>query len=149
MRGYCGIGIYNIKNKINYGTLFRSAYAFGANFIFLIGKRFEKQCTDTTRSERHIPLFEYKTFDEFYDGKPYSAQLVSIEITENARNITNFIHPERAVYILGQEDGSLPSSILEKSQHVIQIPTRLCLNVAVAGSIVLYDRIVKRGGQVW
>lgn len=30
MRGYCGIGVLNMKAEINYGTLFRSAYAFGA-----------------------------------------------------------------------------------------------------------------------
>jgi tRNA(Leu) C34 or U34 (ribose-2'-O)-methylase TrmL len=144
LRGYCGIGIYNIKHEVNYGTLFRSAYAFEANFIFIIGKRFKKQCSDTTRSERHIPLFEHETLEQFYYSLPYSAQLVSVEVTENARDITDFIHPERAVYLLGPEDGSLPSEVLEKSQHIIQIPSKHCLNVAVAGSIVLYDRMLKK-----
>jgi len=65
-RGYCGIGVLNIKTGINYGTLFRSAYAFNADFIFLIGKRFKKMVSDTTRSEKHVPLFEYPTFEDFY-----------------------------------------------------------------------------------
>jgi len=143
MRGYCGIGVLNIKQKVNYGTLFRSAYVFGADFIFLIGKRFKKQCSDTVRSERHVPLFEYPSFDDFYSHIPYDCKLVSVEICEKAKLIRTFSHPERAVYLLGQEDGSLPEQVIEKSFGVIKIPTRYCLNVAVAGSIVLFDRYNK------
>ncbi len=143
MRGYCGIGVLNIKTETNYGTLFRSAYAFEADFIFLIGKRFKKQCTDTARSERHLPLFEYETFDDFYEHIPYDCQLISVEICEKAKPIRTFNHPERAVYLLGKEDGSLPDRVIEKSLRVIKIPTIYCLNVAVAGSIVLYDRFNK------
>ncbi len=143
MRGYCGIGVLNMKTEINYGTLFRSAYAFGADFIFLIGKRFKKQCSDTVRSEKHIPLFEYDTFGDFYAHIPYNCQLVSVEICKKSKPIKVFSHPERAVYLLGKEDGSLPNEVIEKSLGVIEIPTRVCLNVAVAGSIILYDRFNK------
>ncbi|KKL80950.1 hypothetical protein LCGC14_1999610 [marine sediment metagenome] len=142
-RGYCGIGVLNIKTEINYGTLFRSAYAFGADFIFLIGKRFHKQCSDTSQSQRHLPLFEYPTFEDFYEHIPYDCQLVSVEICDKAKPIRVFAHPERAVYLLGKEDGSLPENVIDKSFGVIKIPTLYCLNVAVAGSIVLYDRFNK------
>jgi tRNA G18 (ribose-2'-O)-methylase SpoU len=142
-RGYCGIGILNIKSEVNYGTLFRSAYCFGVDFIFLIGKRFKKQSSDTNKSYRHLPLFEYQCFDDFYNHLPYDSQLISVEICDKARMIGNFIHPQRAVYLLGQEDGSLPDNVIEQSKYVIQISTSYCLNVAVAGSIVLYDRFNK------
>ena len=143
-RGYCGIGVLNIKSGINYGTLFRSAYAFDADFIFLIGKRFAKQASDTTKTHRHLPLFEYDNFEDFYKHIPYDCRLISVEICDKARAIRIFAHPERAVYLLGQEDGSLPDKVIEKSWGVIKIPTRYCLNVAVAGSIVLYDRFNKQ-----
>lgn len=143
MRGYFGIGVMNMKIGINYGTLFRSAYAFDADFIFLIGKRFEKQPSDTTRSEKHLPLYEYKTFDEFYSNIPYDCQLVSVEICNKSKPIRVFSHPERAIYLLGQEDGSLPNAVIDKSWGVIEIPAKHCLNVAVAGSIVMFDRINK------
>jgi len=142
-RGYCGIGVLNIKSEINYGTLFRSAFAFGADFIFLIGKRFKKQCSDTTNSHKHLPLFEYPSFGDFYEHIPYDCQLVSVEICEKAKLIREFSHPERAVYLLGKEDGSLPDDVIDKSFGVIQISTKYCLNVAVAGSIVLFDRFNK------
>lgn len=137
------MGVLNMKTEINYGTLFRSAYAFGADFLFLIGKRFRKMSSDTNCSYRHIPLYEYETFDDFYKYIPYDCRLVSVEICDKAKLIRNFAHPERAVYLLGKEDGSLPDRVLEKSWGIIKIPTNYCLNVAVAGSIVLFDRFNK------
>lgn len=145
-RGYCGIGILNIKREVNYGTLFRSAYCFGADFIFLIGKRFKKQTSDTVCAYRHMPLFEYETTDDFLEHRPYDCQLIGIEICKRSKPIYVFNHPERAIYILGPEDGSLPNNLLDKCYCVLEIPTKHCLNVAVAGSIILYDRMIKRGG---
>ena len=36
--GFCAIGIVNAKNPTNNGTLWRSAYQFGAAFTFTVGK---------------------------------------------------------------------------------------------------------------
>jgi tRNA G18 (ribose-2'-O)-methylase SpoU len=143
MRGYYGVGVYNMKAGINYGTLFRSAACFDADFICLIGRRFEQQCSDTVKTQRHIPLFESKDADDFLAHRPHDCALVGVEVVAGARNICDVAHPERALYLLGPEDGSLPRPLLDKCQMVIRIPTRYCLNVAVAGSIVLYDRRVK------
>jgi len=143
MRGYCGIGAIGMKTKINYGTLFRSAYCLNASFIFLIGRRFKKQSSDTVASYRHLPLYEYANASDFFDHIPYGCVPVAVEITPYAENIINFCHPERAVYLLGPEDGSIPVDILGRCPIVLKIPSRYCLNVAVAGSIILYDRLVK------
>ncbi len=142
-RGYCGIGVVNMKKEVNYGTLFRSAFCFGADFIFLIGHRFKKQASDTVRTERHIPLYEYTDSEDFLAHRPYDCQLVGLEICDRAMPIRVLSHPERAIYILGQEDGSLPKQILDACQMVAQIPTSHCLNVSVAGSIILFDRFNK------
>jgi len=141
-RGYFGIGIVNIKSECNYGTLFRSAFSFGARFIFLTGKRFEKQSSDTTRSEKHLPLFRFQDIDDLLMHIPYNCQPVCVELKPYSRDIVDFCHPERAIYILGQEDGSLPDSLCER-YPTVQIPGTFCLNVSVAGSIVMYDRISK------
>ena len=72
-------------------------------------------------------------------GSPFS--VIGVELTDDARPLDSFVHPERAWYMLGAEDHGIPPSVLEKCHHVICIPHgRYCLNVAVAGSIVMYDR---------
>lgn len=141
MRGYFGIGVENLKNEVNLGTLWRSAFCLGANFIFTIGRRYKNQSSDTTQAYRHIPFYEYENREHFLKSRPYDCRLIGIEIGERAKSIYNSMHPERAIYVLGPEDGSL--SFLDKCDYVIQIPSKVCLNVAVAGSIVMYDRNCK------
>ena len=141
MRGYCGIGVENLKIKVNLGTLWRSAYCLGANFIFTIGKRYKKQSSDTHCTFRHIPLFQFENKEEFWRSLPYDCFVIGVEISDKAENIYKFIHPQRAIYCLGPEDGNL--SFMEKCHKVIYIPSKFCLNVASAGTIVLYDRKLK------
>ncbi len=139
-RGYFGIGIYRNKTVENIGTLWRSAYNFGASFIFVIGKRYPKQASDTVKAYRHVPLYEYETFEDFYKSMPYDCQLIGIEQSETSKDIKDFKHPERAIYLLGAEDNGLPKEVMNKCVKVVHISSPMCLNVAVAGSIVMYDR---------
>ena len=143
-RGYCGIGIYHTKCAANVGTLWRSAAIYGAQFIFTIGKRYNKQASDTGKAWRQIPLWHFDTFEDFYEHMPYNCPLICVEQAESAHDLRTFAHPERAIYLLGAEDHGLPESIL-RGNCKLEIPTHLptCMNVATAGSIVLYDRFVK------
>lgn len=142
-KGYFGIGCLNMKTSMNYGSLFRTAQIFEADFIFLIGCRFKVQASDTMKSFRHIPTFVYKDFQDFNDHRPYDCKLVGIEMTPNAVPIKDFKHPKQACYLLGAEDNGLTKEAISKCQEIIILPGERSLNVAVAGSIVLYDRISK------
>lgn len=143
MRGYCGIGIESPKRHVNIGTLWRSAYAFGASFIFTIGARYTKQASDTTSAWKHLPLFHYETLDAFLVARPMDCRIVGIETTPTGTVLSRFVHPERAIYLLGSEDHGLSAEALQVCNHTVRIPAAYCLNVATAGSIVLYDRSAK------
>lgn len=95
------------------------------------------------KTERHTPIFHFKDEDAFWDHIPMNCVPVGIEIVPRARDIVGWHHPESAVYILGPEDGSLPESLLKRCVSVVRIPGDFCLNLAVAGSVVMYDRIAK------
>jgi tRNA (guanosine-2'-O-)-methyltransferase len=143
MRGYFGIGILNVKTTANIGTLWRSANIFGASFVFVIGNRYKRQASDTMQTWRHIPLYHYDTFEQFYNLMPYDCQLIGIELDERSVLISEFNHPERCVYLLGAEDSGLTKDAMNKCHKMIQLPGDFCLNVSVAGSIVLFDRVQK------
>lgn len=142
MNGYCGIGIYYPKNQCNIGGLFRSALAFNSNFVFTIGKKYKRDSSDTPNTIQHIPYFNYTDKEEFLNGIPKGCLPVVIEITDKAWDLKNFVHPQRAVYILGHEGGGLPKEWLNRFP-VVKINTSICLNVCTAGSIILYDRSSK------
>ena len=143
-RGYFGIGIYHPKTTESMGTLWRSAHNFGADYIFTIGARYQKQPSDTTKAWKHVPLFNYSDIEDLKAHLPKDCELVFIEQTEGSRNLKDTSHPEAACYVLGAEDEGVPEELMRGFQK-IAIDTPLCLNVAVAGSIVLYDRQAKGG----
>lgn len=144
-RGYFGIGVYHPKTQENIGTLWRHAYLYGADFLFTIGRRYRKQASDTSNTTLHIPIYNYKDYQDFVDHIPYNCPIVCIELTENAQSLPSVHHPERAIYLLGAEDHGLPSEILEDKQ-IIQIPAPRpqSMNVATSGTLIMYDRFIKR-----
>lgn len=138
-KGYFGIGIWQHKHDCNVGTLFRSAYAFGADFLFTVGRPYKKQASDTPNAVKHIPYYNYVSTDDFLKHLPKDCRLVAVEITDEATPIENFVHPERAIYVLGSEAQTLPKRILDASL-VVKINTKICLNVSTAGSIAIFHR---------
>lgn len=142
-RGYFGIGIENNIKEHNLGTLWRSAHAFGATFVFTVGRRYEHQHSDVQHVTRHMPLFAFDTLMDMRKQCPNVA-IFGIEFLQADMNLHSFSHPERAIYLLGSEGRGLSHDAIAMCDHVISIPTILCLNVASAGTVVLYDRQHKR-----
>lgn len=142
-RGYFGIGIYHGKNEENIGTLWRSANILGADFIYTIGRRYKKQCTDTMNTPKHIPLFHYQDWDDFFSHAPYDCPIIAIELDDRSVPLETFVHPQRCIYLLGAEDHGLPPEILSRCYATVQLLGDHCMNVSTAGSIVMYDRAVK------
>ncbi len=145
---YFAIGIWHPKTEENVGTLWRSAHAMGAAFTFTVGRRFREQATDTTKAWRTLPMFNFKTLDDLREHLPHSCALVGVELDEKATRLEAFSHPPRAVYLLGAEDHGLSDEVRHQCHRIVQLPGRECLNVAVAGSIVMYDRTLKSAREV-
>jgi tRNA G18 (ribose-2'-O)-methylase SpoU len=144
-RGYFEIGIVRGKCAPNVGTLWRSAYQLGAAGVFTIGKRYPIQASDTVKAWKHVPMREFADFDAFLAALPYSCPIVGIEM--GGKPLTSFVHPERATYILGAEDHGISPDILARCHHVVSLPSMRSesYNVAVAGSLVMFDRQNKDG----
>ena len=144
MRGFYGIGVFHGKNSENIGTLFRSAHCFGADFLFTIGKRYQKQYSDTLKTHRHIRLYHYRDLRDLYVHLPLGCRLIGIEMHPEARPLPGFIHPQQACYLLGAEDHGLNEEAIRTCHMLVEIPgAKRCLNVSTAGSIVIYDRTLK------
>ncbi|TSE10425.1 RNA methyltransferase [Aquimarina algiphila] len=141
---FFGIGIQNGKTPENLGVLWRSAQNMGASFIFTIGNRYAKQASDTHNAVKSMPYFHYNTFDDFYHHLPKGAMLIGVELTDKAEPLETFKHPKRCVYLLGAEDHGLSKKAIEKSRFIVKFRSELSLNVAVAGSIVMYDRGINK-----
>ena len=144
-RGYFGIGVEGISKPMNLGNLFRSAHAFGASFGFTINSEFSRKLarSDTSLAPNNIPFYQYVRPDELIlaDG----CDLVGIELTDRAIDLPSFRHPRCAAYVLGPERGELSDKLLARCDKIVRIPTYFCINVATAGAIVMYDRLLTMG----
>lgn len=141
MRGYFAVGAEGISKRMNLGTLMRSAHAFGASFFFTVDadqNLRRSPASDTSKSPGHLPTFSWDGVEAM--DLPRGCQLVGIELTDDSIELPSFGHPLQAAYVLGPERGSLSPQMLAKCEHVVKIPTKFCINVAMAGAIVMYDR---------
>lgn len=138
---YFEIGIYHSKTKENVGTLWRSAYQLGASGVFTIGRRYRQQASDTCKTPRHIPLRHFLTIEDFLVHRPVGAVLVGIEM--GGTPLHQFTHPKQAIYLLGAEDHGLPPDVIKRCNVIVSLEAvrQASYNVAVAGSLVMYDRL--------
>jgi tRNA G18 (ribose-2'-O)-methylase SpoU len=145
-RGYFGIGVEGVSKSANVGALLRTAHAFGAAFCFVIGAGFdarEGRLADTADTPDHVPLWRFGTLDTL--ALPQRCVLVGVELLDSATDLPSFRHPVNAAYVLGPERSGLSPAMLQRCHHVVRIPTRFALNLAVAGALVLYDRLLQHG----
>lgn len=144
-RGYFAIGAERSSKSLNLGNLMRSAHAFGASFTFTIGATYQalEAAADTSRGGKHLPHYSWRSVEEMV--LPRGCKMVGVELTEAAIDLPSFGHPLRAAYVLGPERGALSEALLVRCDYVVKIPTSFCVNVAMAGAIVMYDRLRSLG----
>lgn len=142
MRGYAAIGLYQPKSEANVGGAMRAVSCYGARLIVIQGRRLFRMSTDVPKTWRHTPVL---VVQDIFDAVPYDCVPVAVEISDEARSLPHYAHPERAFYIFGPEDGSIAGSVMKRCRDVVKVPTNGCMNLAATVNVVLYDRMVKRG----
>lgn len=145
-RGYFSVGVEGISKSFNLGNLMRTAHAFGASSFFTINDTVvmsEVRGTDTSDSSLHLPFYRYPTVAELV--LPKDCVLVGVELLPDAVDLPSFRHPLRAAYVLGPEMGSLSPELIKRCVHTVKIPAKFCVNVGVAGALVMYDRMISLG----
>jgi len=143
------IALVNPKFSRNVGAVIRIASCFGIKQVWFSGDRLNLDPNGKERIPREERMKGYSNVqllqnDMFFDMFPKDVVPVAIELKEGAEQLHDFVHPEKSLYVFGPEDGSLRRDELVYCHRRVVIPTRHCLNLATAVSIVMYDRLLKR-----
>ena len=143
---YPSVVLTNPKFDHNVGQTVRAASCFGCKQVWYTGNRVKiEPGKRLPREERmkgygSVDLIQHNyPFDSFENG----VVPVAIELVENCELLTTFEHPEKAVYVFGPEDGSIPQVIRRHCHKFVKIPVKHCTNLSMAVGIVLYDRMQK------
>ena len=66
-----------------------------------------------------------------------------VDLIPGATPLPDFVHPARAFYIFGPEDGTLDPALFAGVKRVVYVPTTGCMNLAASVNVILYDRLAK------
>ena len=146
MRGYFAIGVEGISKEQNVGAIVRTAHAFGASFFFTVNPDVDVRAfraSDTSDAFTHLPYYQYDSVAEL--DLPRKCDLIGVELVDESIELPSFRHPPCAAYVLGPEMGSLSPAMIERCAYVVKIPMKFCVNVGIASSIIMYDRMISMG----
>lgn len=139
------IGLVRPKTPANIGGVLRAAGCYGGDMVVIEGDRSHGRVaqapTDTMKAHRIIPTI---MVNDLFDGHPVGTVPVAVDLVEGAVSLVDFVHPKRAFYIFGPEDGTLGAKHMDRCAHRVFVPTNGCMNLAATVNVVLYDRLAKR-----
>lgn len=139
----CSIGLTNPKSAQNMGSILRSGGCFGIQSIMYTGQRINYAMamrTDTRNARAKIPMFGCC---DLFETAPKNATKVAVELVTGATPLPAFEHPKNGFYLFGPEDGSLTQYQVKQCDEVVYIPSLGSLNLAMAVTVMLYDRASK------
>ncbi len=141
------IAAWEISKEHNVGTLVRTAHAAAASEVILTGDR-EWNVEAARTADLYTEIIQLpadpETFRAHLATRRY--ELVAVELADNATGLFDAEYPDRPCFLLGAEIGGIPAELLADAALVVQIPQWglvPCLNLAVAGSLVVYDYLGK------
>jgi len=140
------LAAWNITKEHNVGSLVRTAHAAAAKEVVLVGEREwnveAARTADLYTSIKMMP--DVEAFRRYLAEMRWN--LVAVELDDRAVNLFEAVYPDRPCFLLGAELGGVPKELLAEAELVVQLPQWglvPSLNLAVAGSIVLYDYLAK------
>ena len=147
------IAAFNISKEYNVGSLVRTAHATAASEVVLVGDR-DWNVEAARTAELYTTVLHLPDADAFRAHlAARSWQLVAVELHRRAVSLFDASYPERPCFLVGAELGGIPEELIADAAAVVQIPQWglvPSLNLAVAGSIVVYDYLAKlhRAGRL-
>jgi 23S rRNA (guanosine2251-2'-O)-methyltransferase len=149
--------LHNIRSTHNVGSIFRTAEGFGVTNIILTGytpypktmpdarlphiaDKIDGQIHKTALgAESSVPFDYHDNLLTWLKGN--TLPLVALEQSPRSVPLNDLEAPDAFVLVLGEEVEGIPPELLERCEHVVEIPMKgkkESFNVSVATGIALY-----------
>ena len=144
-RGYFGIGVEGVSKSANVGALLRTGACVRGVVLLHDRRRLGFARRAAGRYRRHAGACAAVALPRVGAlALPRGCALVGIEMLDGAIDLPSFRHPLNAAYVLGPERAGLSPALLARCGTWCG-SDRFALNLAVAGALVLYDRLLQHG----
>lgn len=140
------VAIENWQHDLNIGSIVRSANAFLAGTVHIIGRRrWNKRGAMVTDRYQHVrshPDVESFLAAMAEDGRP----VIAIDNTPGAERIETATIPERCVFLFGQEGPGLTDEAVAGADghlEITQFGSTRSINASAAAAIVMHSWVVQ------
>lgn len=138
------VAIENWQHDLNIGSIVRTANAFLANTVHIIGRRrWNKRGAMVTDRYQHV--LHHTTVEEFLAwARANELTVVGVDNVADSVSIDSTALPERCVLLFGQEGPGLSPEALAASDLVVEIEqfgSTRSLNASAAAAIVMHSWI--------
>ncbi len=135
------VAIENFHHDSNIGSVVRSANAFGAKAVHVVGrKRWNRRGAMVTDRYQHVHHHEsVEAFLEWARGAGLA--VVGIDITEASIPIEGFAFPAHSVLVFGQESAGLSPEMMagcDAIVHITQHGSTRSINVGAAAAVAMW-----------
>jgi len=140
------VAVENWQHDMNIGSIVRSANAFAADTVHIIGRRrWNKRgamVTDRYQHVLHHP--DVETFLAW--AREQRLPVLAVDNVEGSVPIETFDLPERCVLVFGQEGPGLSPEALAAAEAVLEISqfgSTRSINAAAAAAVVMHSWVVR------
>ncbi|WP_430591986.1 TrmH family RNA methyltransferase [Humidisolicoccus flavus] len=136
------VAIENWQHDLNIGSIVRTANAFLADTVHIIGKRrWNRRGAMVTDRYQHV--VHHETIEAFQAWcEEQSLTIVAIDNTDGASRLGTVEIPKRCVFVFGQEGPGLSLEARAASSMLVEIEqfgSTRSMNAAAAAAIVMYE----------
>ncbi len=138
------VAIENWQHDLNIGSIVRTANAFLANTVHIVGRRrWNKRGAMVTDRYQHV--IHHPTIDEFLDwARTHNLTVVGVDNVPGSVSIDETSLPEACVLLFGQEGPGLSPEAIAASNLVVEIEqfgSTRSINASAAAAIIMHSWI--------
>jgi len=135
------VAIENWQHDMNIGSIVRSANAFGAETVHIVGRRrWNKRGAMVTDRYQHV--VHHDTVADLVDwARAESIPIIAIDNVPGSVIIETFSFPERCVLLFGQEGPGLSDAAIEAADAVVEISqfgSTRSINASAAAAVAMH-----------
>ena len=140
------VAIENWQHDLNIGSIVRTANAFLAAEVHIIGhKRWNRRGAMVTDRYQHVR--HHATVEEFVAwAKSESLPIIAIDNVPGCQQIEKYSLPESCVLLFGQEGPGLSEAAVEASEVVLEITqfgSTRSINASAAAAITMHSWVMQ------
>ncbi len=135
------VAIENWQHDMNIGSIVRSANAFGADTVHIIGRRrWNKRGAMVTDRYQHV--LNHDTVEQFVGwAREHELPVIAIDNVPGSVIIETFAFPRECVLLFGQEGPGLSAEAIEAADAVVEITqfgSTRSINASAAAAVTMH-----------